>query len=151
MRPSLTELPAALTPLVVAAVRPSRPNDAVIRAAAELADAWSAELVIVGRVEFFVADWGDVPYTESAVLESYEGALFAHCVELLHSWTVPWSVHVTSGNLAMLINDQSERRPRFGLVLGASRSTGRFARLRRWASGSLQTRVQGNHTLVVDE
>ena len=150
MRPSQILLPAAVTPLVVAAVRPSRPNDAVIRAAAELADAWAAELVVVGRVEFYVADWGDLPYTESAVIESYEGALFAHCAELLQEWTVPWSVHVTSGNLAMLIKDQNERRPLFGIVLGAGRHVSRLARLRRWVTGSLHSRVRDLHTLVID-
>ena len=150
MSQSRTPLHLALAPLVVAAVRPSCPNGAVIRTAAELADQWHAELMIVGAVEMFVADWGDLPYTEAAILESCEATMFASCAEILNGQLVRWSVHVASGSLAMAIRNLNERRPVVGLVLGSGHTAGRIARTRRRIVGSFHSRLRGLNTVVVD-
>jgi K+-sensing histidine kinase KdpD len=135
--------------LVVAAVRPSRPNSAVIRAAAELAAGCGADLLVMGMVEVFVSDWSDLPYTQSAVLESYESSLFMRCTELLAGTGVHWSVLVTSNNIVRTISELTARRRVVGLVLGSQRSGGRLTRLRRRLLGSLGSSVHGIHKLVI--
>jgi K+-sensing histidine kinase KdpD len=135
--------------LIVAATRPSRPNDAVIRAAAELADARKADLLVVGMVELYVADWTDVPFAESAVLESYEGFLFGHCAAVLAGSPVRWSVHVSASNLAGTINEMNSDLTILGLVIGSGTSYPRRSRLRRTLVRPLRERIRGVETVVV--
>jgi K+-sensing histidine kinase KdpD len=140
-----------VTAVVVAAVRPSRPNHAVIRAAAELARACVADLLIVSTIRFYVADWSDVPYTENAVLDSYERTLFDRCAQVLGDDPVDWSVHVSSQSVSSTVNDLVSRRRVVGLVVGSQRHGGWLIQLRRRLVGSPTGRVRGVHKLVIDD
>jgi hypothetical protein len=91
-----------------------------------------------------------VPYTEFAVLESYQATLFGHCAELLVGDRVRWSIHVTSQTIGSTISELSARRRMVGVVLGSGRPGRRLIRLRRRLIGTFAGKVQGVHTLVVD-
>jgi nucleotide-binding universal stress UspA family protein len=116
----------AIARLVVASVRPTRPNADVIAVAADAARAHDAHLLVLGTIRPVPVDYTQVSQLPTLLPADAGAELFADIVELLWYRDVPWSVQVVMGHPARRIN-QLARRCELRTVV-----TGHSSRRREW-------------------
>ena len=111
------KLPARV---VVAAVRPERPNPAVVATAADAAQRHDAHLLVLGTMRHAYIDYSQLLHCEETLVEEAGAELFAHAVELLYDRALVWSSHVVLGHPARHINELGRRCDLRGVVTGSS-------------------------------
>jgi nucleotide-binding universal stress UspA family protein len=119
--------------LVVAAVRPFRPDVEVIRSAARLAADQDAELLVLAILRRPLIDCAQMVAFEAPTLDATRGELFANTVEMLLGHDVAWSVRVSFGAASREIADLARRSDVRAVVVGH--------RGRRWRRVAGQFRV----------
>lgn len=112
--------------LVVAAVRPARPNPSVLTVAARAAQDQDAHLLVLGTIRPVLIDYTQMMEHEALPLEAAGAELFAEAVESLYAFELPWSVHVLVGHPARRITELAQHCELRTVV------TGRSQRRRQW-------------------
>jgi hypothetical protein len=137
--------------MIVAAVRPHRPNTHVIAEAAAAARERDSDLLVMTSVPRIVINYPDTIGLQHVILSDVNGELFSTCVEVLYSHNQRWWSRAIWGDLSAAVARLAAHQCVTAIYLGPARHLGRWRGLFRRSQWRLEARLGRVAPVVIVE